>query len=73
MSDHKLKTVEGERKSTLSPAEMKSMLQADRQTRESRVAQQIQTILAKERCVLNPKISLTVRGIIPEIEITAQD
>jgi len=55
------------------PEEMKAMLQADRIAREHRAAERIKAVLAEERCVMNPTMSLTVRGIIPGIEVTAQD
>jgi hypothetical protein len=55
------------------PEELKAMIQADRQTRELRATERIKAVLAEERCSMNPTMSLTVRGIIPGIEITAQD
>ena len=73
MPDHKLKAVESEGKSTLSPAEMKSMLQADRLAREQRAAARIQQVLAEERCVMNPEMVLANNNVSGRIEITAAD
>ena len=73
MADHKLKAVEGEGKPTLSPAEMKSMLQADRLAREQRAAARIKQVLEEERCVMNPVMVLANGNVSGRIEITAVD
>jgi len=73
MPDHKLKAVECEGKSTLSPAEMKSMLQADRLAREQRAAARIKQVLEEERCVMNPVMVLANGNVSGRIEITAVD
>ena len=73
MPDHKLKAVEGEGKPTLSPAEMKSMLQADRLAREQRTAARIKQVLEEERCVMNPVMVLANGNVSGRIEITAVD
>jgi len=73
MSDHKLKAVEDEEKSTLSPAEMKSLLQADRKAREQRAAERVKQVLEEERCTMNPVMMLTNGKVSGRIEITAVD
>ena len=73
MPDHKLKAVEGEGKPNLSPAEMKSMLQADRLAREQRAAARIKQVLEEERCVMNPVMVLANGNVSGRIEITAVD
>lgn len=74
MPDHQLKAVEGEVKSAApTPAEMKSMLQADRLAREQRAVARIQQVLAEERCVMNPVMTLTNGQVSGRIEIIAVD
>jgi hypothetical protein len=73
MPDHKLKAVEGEGKSTLSPAEMKSILQADRLAREQRAAARIKQVLEEERCVMNPVMVLAGNNVSGRIEVTGVD
>ena len=73
MPDHKLKAVEGEGKSAPTPAEMKSMLQADRLGREQRAAERIKQVLEEERCVMNPVMVLANSNVSGRIEITAVD
>jgi len=53
------------------PAEMKSMLQADRLAREQRAMARIQQVLAEERCTMNPVMVLTNGNVSGRIEITA--
>lgn len=55
------------------PEELKALLQADRQARENRAAERIKGILEKERCAMQPVMTLTGQGIKASISITAVD
>jgi len=73
MPNPNLKPVGNEEKPTLSPAEMKSMLQADRLGREQRAAERIKQVLEEERCVMNPVMVLAGNNVSGRIEVTAVD
>jgi hypothetical protein len=71
MSKPDLKSVEA--KTTLSPEELKAMIQAERLARERRAMQRIQQVLEEERCVMNPVMVLSGNNVAGRIEITAVD
>jgi ribosomal protein L18E len=55
------------------PEDLKALLLADRQARETRAIQKIQDILAQERCVMVPVVVLAGNNVSSRIDIVAKD
>ena len=73
MSNPDLKPVAERVAPAPTPEEIKSILKADREAREQRAMQRVGQVLAEERCEMNPIVTITVRGVIPQIQFTAKD
>jgi flagellar biosynthesis/type III secretory pathway chaperone len=57
----------------LTAEELKTLLLAERQARETRAVQQIQQILAQERCVMVPVIVIIGNTISSRIDVIARE
>lgn len=59
--------------STQMERDLQALVKADREERTSRAQVKIKAILMEERCTITPYITLSPKGMIPNIVIEAVD
>jgi hypothetical protein len=57
----------------LTQEEMKALIQADKIAREQRAISEIQKILLREKCVMEPVTTINTRGVFTKVDIIALD
>ena len=64
---------EKERQGEMTPDEARAIVEKERQERIARAEEAIREVLQRERCALNPVVTITAQGMSATVQVVALD